>query len=88
MKNILKNTLSILLILFVICCVVMIHLLVGLAILSIIAVPITYFYSLTTGQSYSQVCDSSNIIYNLNRIGKYSFIILLSILIGYLVLKT
>lgn len=50
-----------------------------LAAASLIVVPITLLWSICTGQSYSTVCDSSDILYKLNKIGKWTFAVIVGL---------
>ena len=49
-----------------------IQIFIGIAILSIIIVPITMIYSKMTGRSYNLVMDSSNLLYKLNKLGQWT----------------
>lgn len=42
--------------------------------MSILVVPATWIFGLVTGQSYDRVCDNSEIVYQLNRIGKWTIL--------------
>ncbi len=42
--------------------------------MSILVVPVTWIFGLVTGQSYDRVCDNSEIVYQLNRIGKWTIL--------------
>lgn len=49
--------------------------LIAIACVSVLIVPITWIFGIVTGQSYDRVCDNSEIIYNLNKIGKWTLVI-------------
>ena len=51
--------------------------------LSVLVVPITFIWSKITGESYDRVCDNSEIVYQLNRVGKWSFATLSGFIILY-----
>jgi hypothetical protein len=44
-------------------------------------VPLTWIWGLLTGQSYERVCDNSEILYQLNRIGKWTILLLIALFI-------
>lgn len=74
------NTLIRFLLLFlVVICFLAINILVGVAILSMLIVPLTYLYSLISKQSYSFVIDQSNMLYKLNKFGQWSLVFGLAI---------
>jgi len=50
-------------------------LLIAFSIIGASFVPLTWLYGKLTGQSYERVCDNSEMIYQLNRIGKWTFLI-------------
>jgi hypothetical protein len=60
---------------------------IGLAIISISIVPLTFVYCLVTGRSYSSTIDSSNMLYKLNKMGQWSIITALAIGIFYVIFK-
>lgn len=47
-----------------------------LASISIVSVPVTFIMSLLSGESYDRICDNSEILYRLNKIGRWSIVIL------------
>lgn len=57
---------------FIILCmiIVSIPILIGFIIISIFIVPLTWLYAQITGQSYSFICDQSELLYRLNKYGK------------------
>jgi len=61
--------------------------LIGLAVLSMLIVPITWIYSKIVGQSYNFTIDQSNILYKLNIFGQWSLILGLSLIIFNFLLK-
>lgn len=56
---------------------------IGLIIMSIIIVPITYLYCRLTGRSYHSVMDSSELLYRANKWGQGAIIVLIAIGIFY-----
>jgi len=67
--------------------IVGIPIIIGIIVMSICIVPVTWAYSLAIGESYNSVCDSSNFLYKLNKLGKYSIFIGLVGLIGFIVIN-
>lgn len=61
--------------------------LIGLAVLSILIVPLTWIYSKIVGQSYNFTIDQSNMLYKLNKFGQWSLIIGLSIIVCNFIVK-
>jgi len=57
---------------FIILCAIIISIpiLIGLVLISISIVPLTWLYAQITGKSYSFVCDQSELLYRLNKFGK------------------
>jgi hypothetical protein len=53
-----------------------------LAAFSVAITPLTFIWSICTGQSYSQVCDSSDTLYKLNVLGVWS----IATIIGFLLI--
>jgi hypothetical protein len=54
---------------------------ISILILSVLVVPVTFIWSKITGESYDRVCDNSEIVYQLNRVGKWSIVALTGFLI-------
>jgi uncharacterized paraquat-inducible protein A len=48
---------------------------VAVAVASLLVVLLTFVYGLLTNQSYDRVCDNSEILYRLNKIGRWSFVV-------------
>lgn len=42
---------------------------------SIVVLSLTFLFSLITGQSYDKVCDSSEILFQLNKYGKWGLVL-------------
>jgi hypothetical protein len=61
--------------------------LIGLAVLSILIVPLTWIYSKIVGQSYNFTIDQSNMLYKLNKFGQWSLVIGLSIIVCNFIVK-
>lgn len=59
---------------------------IAIAVIAALIVPVTFLYGLATRQSYNRVCDNSEIIYQLNRIGKWTIVSLIGIGVIYLLL--
>jgi hypothetical protein len=55
--------------------------------MSILVVPITWIFGLMTSQSYDRVCDNSEIVYQLNRFGKWAILFSIGVLVAWLVYK-
>ena len=49
--------------------------------LSVLIVPLTWIYSKIAGQSYYFTIDQSQILYKLNKIGQWSIVIAIAILL-------
>jgi len=65
--------------------VVLLLLLIGLA-LSVFAaaiVPLTWIYGLISGKGYSQICDTSETLFKLNQLGRWTWAVLLGLTIIY-----
>lgn len=58
-----------------------------LASMSVLVLGTTWVYSLFSGQTYDRVCDNSEIVYQLNNIGKWVSVITIGIGIAYLIWK-
>jgi hypothetical protein len=58
----------------------------GLFLISLCIVPATWIWAKVTDQDYHFLCDQSEILYRLNQIGKYSYLILACILASFLFL--
>jgi len=56
---------------------IVISILICLASVSAITVPITYLMALISGETYDRICDNSEIVYQLNRIGKWTILVLI-----------
>jgi hypothetical protein len=48
---------------------------IAVAILSALIVPLTWVWGYFTDQSYDRVCDNSEILYQLNQVGKWTLVI-------------
>ena len=83
----LNSLLKLIVFLMLIAFIFAIKIFIGLAILSILIVPLTFIYSLTSGRSYNSIIDSSNILYKLNKFGQWSMIVSLAILLFYFIFK-
>ena len=55
--------------------------LIGVAILSMLMVPLTYLFSVATERSYNSVIDSSDMLYKLNKLGQWTWLIVGSIVV-------
>ena len=47
----------------------------AIAIVAALVVPLTWIYAQITDRSYDSVCDTSDLIYRLNQIGKWTIVI-------------
>jgi hypothetical protein len=56
---------------------------IAVAIMSALIVPLTWAYGLLTDQSYDRVCDNSEIVYQLNQLGKWTIVIGIALLLLY-----
>lgn len=65
-----------------------INIAIGIAVLSAMVVPLTYLYCLLSGKSYNSFIDTSQIIYTLNKIGQWTIISALALLIVIILYKT
>jgi len=83
----LNSLLKLIVFLMLIALIFAIKIFIGLAILSILIVPLTFIYSLTSGRSYNSIIDSSNILYKLNKFGQWSMIVSSAILLFYFIFK-
>lgn len=83
----LNSLLKLIVFLMLIAFIFAIKIFIGLAILSILIVPLTFIYSLTSGRSYNSIIDSSNILYKLNKFGQWSMIVSSAILLFYFIFK-
>ena len=72
----------ILFILFVLFLLIFYKVLVGLIFISFGVLIGTLIYSLFSTRSYSEICDSSQLLYNMNRMGKWCLIIGACILVA------
>lgn len=75
----LNRSLSILILLIIAISVISIGFIIFLLCICAIFVPLTYLFGLITNQSYNRVCDNSEVIYQLNRFGRISLILLITI---------
>ena len=71
----LGKTVSIILLVLLILFLISSGLFLSVAIFSAAVVPLTWMWGLITGQSYDRVCDNSEIIYRLNKIGQWTIVI-------------
>ncbi len=56
---------------------------IGIVVISMLITPLTYLYSKIVGKSYSQVIDSSNVLYKLNIYGQWALISAIGLVILY-----
>jgi hypothetical protein len=75
------KSLSLLSLIFIAIILLASGLFITIALIGASIVPLTWLYGIITGQSYERVCDNSEILYQLNRIGKWTIIILIGILL-------
>ena len=61
-------------ILIIIAAILGIQIFIGIAILSMLIVPLTYLYCFIVKRSYNSVIDSSGILYKLNKLGQWSIV--------------
>ena len=71
----LGKTVSIILIVLLVLFLISSGLFLSVAIFSAAVVPLTWMWGLITGQSYDRVCDNSEVIYKLNKIGQWTIVI-------------
>ena len=70
-----RKTISIILLILLVLFLISSGLFLSVAIFSAAVVPLTWMWGLITGQSYDRVCDNSEIIYRLNKIGQWTIVI-------------
>lgn len=54
--------------------VILVKAFIGLVILSVLIVPLTWIYSKICGQSYNFTIDQSEMLYKLNKFGQWSMV--------------
>jgi hypothetical protein len=83
--NTIKNYLGIILLMFILALAAGGAVLVALCLVGALIVPLTYIWGLMTNQSYDRVCDTSEIVYKLNQVGKWTLLVSVGIFIIWLV---
>lgn len=68
----------------IIALIILVKVFIGLVILSVLIVPLTWIYSKIAGQSYHFTIDQSEILYKLNNFGQWSMVFGLAFLIYFL----
>ena len=58
----------------------------SIALVGAAIVPITWCWGALTGQSYARVCDNSEMVYQLNKVGQWTIVVLIAIAIVSLVI--
>jgi hypothetical protein len=55
----------------------------GIYIISLMIVPLTWFWAKVKDQSYESLCDTSNMLYKLNKFGQWAWLLTGAVLITY-----
>jgi hypothetical protein len=58
---------------------------IGLYVISLLVVPITWLWSVLTGKSYHYVIDQSAILYRINRFGQWAWFLTICLVISYVI---
>jgi hypothetical protein len=85
--NLLSTLLKLSGILLILSLFISVYIALSVAIASMLVVPGTYLYSLISGNSYNFICDQSEILYKLNKIGQYVIVISAILLFSLLIIK-
>jgi hypothetical protein len=70
----------------ILCLFLALNVFIGLYVISLIVVPLTWAYAAATGRSYHFVIDQSQFLYIVNRIGQWSWFLTACLAVTYILI--